>query len=368
METDLAKGFVNEDDVYACVYSVLLSTIVHVYKCRSQTPRSPTLFENAMKLIVFTNFESMRLTCHESAVHFRICQFVISMFFAGCFVQAEVTSISADGVRVHGRQEPISFDYLIIATGSSYAFPAKVAEPQMSNAIGLYNHLLDKVQQAEHILLIGGGPVGVELAAEIGTDFPGKKVTLVHNQPTLLRPGVFNEKLYPRVYEQLKKLGVQMILNDRIELPKDSTHHQYMNYVEGERTFVTERSKQSITADLTLVCVGAHVNNKSILNGSLKSKISPQTGRLTVNNYLQVDGFENIFAVGDICDKEEKMAYLAGDQAKYICKLLPLLHQKKPYPKEYEPHRNTAILLTLGRNGGIGQLPTKGGMLVGMGV
>ena len=259
--------------------------------------------------MVSMNFELMRLTYHEPALHFQIFQNITTMFFAGCFVQAEVASVSADGVQVHGRQQPIAFDYLIIATGSSYAFPAKVAESEMSNAIGLYNYLIDKVQQAEHILIIGGGPVGVELAAEIGTDFPSKKVTLVHNQTTLLRPGVFNEKLYPRIHDQLEKLGVQMILNDRIEMPKDSTYHHHMNYVESKRTFVTERSKQSITADLTFVCVGAHVNNKSILNGGLKSKINPQTGRLMVNNYLQVDGYENIFAVGDICDKEEKRVH-----------------------------------------------------------
>ena len=268
---------------------------------------------------------------------------------------------------MHGRQEPIPFDYLIIATGSSYAFPAKVAEAQMTKAVELYKQLPEKIMKAEHILLIGGGPVGVELAAEIGTDFPGKKVTLVHNQPTLLRPGVFNEKLYPRLYEQLEKLGVQMILNDRIELPKQPAD-KHMNYIEGKHTFVTERTKQSITADLTFICVGAHVNNKSILNGALKSKINPQTGRLIVNNYLQVDGFENIFAVGDICDKEEKVAFLAGEQAKYISKLIPLIHQKKAYPKEYELHPNKAIFLSLGRNGGIGQLPTKGGMLIGMNV
>ena len=33
-----------------------------------------------------------------------------------------------------------------------------------------------KLQAAETVLIIGGGPVGVELAGEVATDFPNKKV------------------------------------------------------------------------------------------------------------------------------------------------------------------------------------------------
>lgn len=275
-----------------------------------------------------------------------------------------MTSISPNSVSVHGRHDPIHFDYLIIATGSSYAFPGKIAEPQLDKAIEMYEKLREKIDRAENILVIGGGPVGVELASEIATDFPRKSVTLVHNQSTLLIPGVFNEKLYPRLYEQMEKLNVKMILDDRIPLGNAQTQ-QTLNYIEGKKTFVTERTQQSITADLTFICIGAHVNNKSLINGPLKSKIDPQSGRIIVNNYFQVDGYENIFAVGDIAEKEDKFAFLAGEQAKYVAKLIPLIHQKKSYPKEYQVHTNRAIFLSVGRNSGIGQLPTKGGMLLG---
>jgi hypothetical protein len=36
------------------------------------------------------------------------------------------------------------------------------------------------------VLIIEGGPVGVELAGEIATDFPEKKVTLVHSGDRLI--------------------------------------------------------------------------------------------------------------------------------------------------------------------------------------
>ena len=229
-------------------------------------------------------------------------------------MQAEVISIEPDGVQVHGRNEPIHFDYLVIATGSSYAFPGKVSETESTKAIDLYNTLRDKINQSHQVLIIGGGPVGVELAGEIAVDFPDKEVTLVHSQPTLLEPNVYKEKIYRRTQEELEKLNVKVILNDRIELP----NKQHLNYIEGKKNYVTEKTKTNITADLTFVCTGTRVNNKSLLNSQLKSKINPQTGRIKVNNYFQVDGFENIFAIGDICDKEAKLGYFAGQQANML--------------------------------------------------
>ena len=279
----------------------------------------------------------------------------------GCVVQAEVTSISPTGVQVHGRKEPIQFDYLVIATGSSYAFPGKVAETEISRAVDLYENLREKIGKAHQILIIGGGPVGVELAGEIATDFADKEVTLVHNHPVLLQPDTYNEKIYLRTREELEKLRVKIILDDRVEL----SDKEHLNYIEGQKTFVTVKSKTKINADLTFICTGTRINNRSLMNSPFKSKINPQTGRLIVNNHLQIDGHENIFAIGDIADKEDKFAYLAGQQGEYVAKLIPLIHQKKTNLKEYQPHLNRAIFLSLGRNNGIGQLPNKSGTVIG---
>lgn len=279
----------------------------------------------------------------------------------GCVVQAEVTSITSTGVQVHGRTEPIHFDYLVIATGSSYAFPGKVAEVESSKAIDLYSSLREKIGKSEQILIIGGGPVGVELAGEIASDFPTKAVTLVHSQRTLLEPDVYQEKFYLRSREQLEKLNVKIILNDRVSL----RNPPQLNYIEDKQTYLTEKTGTSITADLTFICTGTRINNKSLLNSPLSSKINPQTGRLSVNNYLQIEGYENIFAIGDISDKEGKYAYLAGEQGEYVAKLISLLDRKKPYPREYQIHPNPAMFLTIGRSGGVGQLPNKSGTVVG---
>ena len=64
-----------------------------------------------------------------------------------------------------------------------------------------------------HIAVIGGGPVGVEIAAELKTDYPDKSVTLIHPNNDLLRPGLsdkFHRKLRQILEDRMKvelKLG-----------------------------------------------------------------------------------------------------------------------------------------------------------------
>jgi len=46
---------------------------------------------------------------------------------------------------------------------------------------GYYENTAEKIRQANQIMIIGGGPTGVELAAEVVIAYPKKKVTIVHS-------------------------------------------------------------------------------------------------------------------------------------------------------------------------------------------
>ncbi|CAF1301973.1 unnamed protein product [Adineta steineri] len=283
----------------------------------------------------------------------------------GCVVQAEVEVISPDGVKVNGHDEPIQFDYLVIATGSSYAFPGKVAETEQSQALAHYDNLRQKIEQAKRILIIGGGPVGIELAGEIATDFPHKDITLVHSGVALLDSGAFKKEFYTRLQADLERLGVKIVFNDRVDLNTTTYAHQHEKFIEGDQTFLTTKGKIEIKTDLTFVCTGAHVNNRSLKAGPLVAELDPnKEGRLNVNEYLQVKGYTNIFAIGDISSKEEKLAFLADKQADYVASFITRIEHKKDFPEEYRPAKHPAMLVTLGRNGGVGQLPTKGGSTI----
>ncbi|CAF1550233.1 unnamed protein product, partial [Didymodactylos carnosus] len=204
---------------------------------------------------------------------------------------------------------------------SSYAFPGKVAEHHSIDAYTKYEQIHNKIEHAKHTLVIGGGSVGIELCGEIATDFKDKHITLVHTQSCLLHPNVFNSQMYKRIQSQLEDLSVKIILNEKVDVQQYFNGNE-LNYIIGERMYETNKKTQ-ITADLTFLCTGTKINNKS-LNSTFKQHFNSE-GRLNVNNYLQVDGYKNIFAIGDISSKESKMAFLAGRQAEFVAKLIPLI-------------------------------------------
>lgn len=82
----------------------------------------------------------------------------------GSVVQGEVTAITPTSVSIHGHKDEVKFDYLIIATGSSYAFPGKLAETKMEDAVERFKVSQKEIAGATKIAIVGGGPVGVELA------------------------------------------------------------------------------------------------------------------------------------------------------------------------------------------------------------
>ena len=81
-------------------------------------------------------------------------------------------------------------NYVVLATGSSYASPIKAIHDRVSSVEGRRNDIsaAHKVlEAAPTILVIGGGTVGVELAAEIVGDWGRTKaITLITPNSQLL--------------------------------------------------------------------------------------------------------------------------------------------------------------------------------------
>ncbi|XP_072881674.1 ferroptosis suppressor protein 1-like isoform X2 [Hemitrygon akajei] len=194
-------------------------------------------------------------------------------------------------------REAVQFSHLILGTGSSGPFPGKFSDPvPMEEAIQMYEDFVAKIRTAPRIAVVGGGSAGVEMAAELKTDYPDKEVTLIHSKIPLA-----DVQLLPSVRQGLKdillKKGVQLQLGD--QLAEDSALH--------------------------------------------------------VNKHLQVSGMENVYAIGDCADvKEPKMAYHAGLHAAVAVDNIVRSLTKKPL-KTYQPGPLT-MLLSMGRNDGIGQI------------
>jgi NADH dehydrogenase FAD-containing subunit len=146
-----------------------------------------------------------------------------------------------------------------------------------------------KINSAGSILIVGGGPTGVELAGEIAFDFPDKKVTLVHSGSRLLE--FIGTKASDKTLHWLKSKKVEVKLEQRVNL--DS--------VSDERKTYQTSAGEIINADCHFLCIGTPLGSAWLMETMLKNNIDTH-GRLMVDENLRVKGRKNIFAIGDITD------------------------------------------------------------------
>ncbi|PHT65357.1 hypothetical protein T459_29782 [Capsicum annuum] len=85
-------------------------------------------------------------------------------------ISAAVNIADTDVFTTQGSR--IRYDCLVVATGRT-----KNSAWTKTEKISQYQTDYEKIKSAKSILIVGGGPTGVELAAEIAVDFPDKKVT-----------------------------------------------------------------------------------------------------------------------------------------------------------------------------------------------
>lgn len=277
----------------------------------------------------------------------------------GSFVKDRVVScnISRKTVTLAGGEE-ISYDYLVFACGSSVPFPGKVPlGTSMRDAEKLYSECADQVAKSNRIVVIGGGAVGVELVGELASDYPNKKVTLMHNREQILDDRL-SQKLIKKIQDGLKALKVETVLGERVDLD-DLDFDSEKPWITGPVTLTTDQGT-SVETDMVFRCTGLKVN--SIAYQSKLSDKMEKNGSLKVDRYLQVEEIKDVFAIGD-CNNTLvlKLAYIAGMQADVVAENIKRLNENKSL-KEYKPG-NMAMVIPLGRNGGASQLPN--GMVAG---
>lgn len=140
-----------------------------------------------------------------------------------------VTSMDAHSVTVQqaeGGTVTVEFDAALIATGSRYVAPARAPPGPPSAVVAYYDALATKVKASKNILVVGGGPVGIELCGELAETLPDATITLAHRQPRLLT-GKWSQTKVAGVGDgaaagaarRLEALGVKLALSTSVELP-----------------------------------------------------------------------------------------------------------------------------------------------------
>jgi len=228
-------------------------------------------------------------------------------------------------------------DFVVLATGSSYASPIKAVHDKASCADERRKEILAAhrvLEAAPSVLVVGGGTVGVELAAEIvGVWGRTKAVTLVTPHGRLL------ERMPPRAGKLatnwLQSKGVRVILNDRIDdwggAPTDGAALEASG---GKWTLHTSKGKE-LHASLVYPCVGGRPC-AAPAKRAMSSALAP-CGGVTVDNSFQVVGLRNVFAVGDCAaTAEEKNALIADINATAVAANIRAVYRGEPvqaYPQ-----------------------------------
>ncbi|KAJ3346758.1 Apoptosis-inducing factor 2 [Allomyces javanicus] len=261
-------------------------------------------------------------------------------------------------------------DYLVVALGSHTAFPSKVPVGGIESAklveqfTGAATKLAD--EKTHRVVVIGGGLVGIETAAEIKTAYPTKDVTIV--APELL-PG-YPAPFVKQARSVLARKSITII--DHVRVNNAPALLAPTNAPSFRPVFVPDfavpltstdpaaSAPTSVPADAVFVATGVAPNS-----APLDPSAWPVTDRgyLRVTPDLAVEGVAGVFAVGDIIefpgkDRVGKLAFLAGEQSKTaVANIVRAVHGESLKAWKVPPF--TAVT-ALGQDAGIGFLPGIG--------
>jgi len=281
---------------------------------------------------------------------------------------SELNTIDTANKSVHTSTGILAYDTLVIATGAdtnyfgnkeikNHAFPMK----STMEALQLRNQIIqnfedatmstntDRVEQLLTVVVVGGGPTGIELSGalaelkheKIPHEYPElneklMKIYLLEGSPKVL--GNMSENASKKAKEYLEKMGVIVITNT------------YVKAYDGESVLLQDGG--SIASSMVIWAAG--------ITGNLPSGIAADRvgsgNRIIVDEFNRVQDVENVFALGDIAFMATphypkglpQVANVAIDQASNLAKNLKNLNLGKPLiPYKYN---NKGSMATVGRN------------------
>eukprot|EP01079_Euglenida_sp_SAG-EU17-18_P006546 gene6546-1167_t len=249
----------------------------------------------------------------------------------GQFLQAEVVAVHASppAVMLEDGTE-LRASHFVISTGSTYAFPLKMHELEPAGLVPEYKKVHTEIAAAKTVVVVGGGPTGVEMVGEIKDMDASKEVVLVHSRQQLLSDVATDPRVGQIALDKLKAIkGVRVMLGVSLDLycrvccslvvrlcrrntvppsshqcaigvaewlaaaycpnllgscPPQSLEHRFV--FPGQRELKME-SGAAVDTDLVLLCMGNRVASSAYASSLEESKLTERK-EVKVNPYLQV--------------------------------------------------------------------------------
>ena len=203
-------------------------------------------------------------------------------------------------------QKTVSFEYCVIAAGSSVAHPPGIIQndPRIIDSTGA----LELEDIPKRMLIIGGGIIGLEMATIY--DAFGSKVSVVEMKNQLIS-GADKDLIKP-LYRRIKKRYEAIYLRTKV-----SEINPQKNGLKV--TFEGEESPGTQTYDRILVAVGRRPNGHAIEAENAGVHVTKQ-GFIPVDNQLRTN-VPNIFGIGDIVG-EPMLAHKATHEGKLAAEII----------------------------------------------
>jgi NADH:ubiquinone reductase (H+-translocating) len=260
-----------------------------------------------------------------------------------------------------------SYDYLVIAAGADtnffgnknfeqFAIPMKSTSEALQLRYKILQNFEDVLSASEedlegllNIVVVGGGPTGVELAGALAEmrkhvlpkdyhdfDFSRLKITLIEGGSKTLATMSEPSSKYSKMF--LENLGVEVILNARVK--------------DYDGKLLTIADREPIKTNTVIWAAGVKGN----LAEGLNSDVITPGNRIKVDRFNRVAGYENIFALGDIAfmvtpkypKSHPQLANVAITQAALLGDNFIRMKSNKPM-KEFEYH-DKGSLATVGKH------------------
>ncbi|KAG8741142.1 hypothetical protein FRC12_015758 [Ceratobasidium sp. 428] len=249
--------------------------------------------------------------------------------------------------------ESIPYEHLVLATGTIWTGALDLPDSRKA-AVEHLRSFKQELKAAQHVLIVGGGSVGLEYAGELRHYFPEKKVTVIHGGRELMNKS-YPAKFRQSILDATQKLGVEVVLGDKVS-PK----------VVPEGGYVTTDNGARIRADIVVMATGGRLNTDIVR--TLDNTAITSTGTVLVTPELNVklpSGAQNVWAIGDIIEwPEQKLIFKAatGHAPVVTNNILASINggKRMSYAGKME-----AIFITLGPKGGRGFVPFFGGIVIG---
>ena len=290
------------------------------------------------------------------------------------FRLAEVEEIQPSSNVVITNKGSVHFDYLVLATGTTTNFfgmenveSHSLGMKDIRDSLNIRHMMLQNLEEAAitcddnerdaltNFVIVGGGPAGVEMAGALAEfckyilpkDYPEypssiMNIYLVEANDKLL--STMSDNASTKTLKYLKDLDVKVLFNESV------------NDYDG--SIVTTKSGKTILAKNLIWTAGV----KGQFPKGIDEKHVVRGNRLKTDSFLMVEGYKNIFAIGDIAaviTKETpkghpQVAQTAIQQGKYLGNiLLKIIKDEGVNPFDY---KDKGSLATVGKRKAVADL------------